>query len=95
MEIFLLWHVRHATNLDGTPIVHRGEDGELVWAEDDGDDLKILGAYSTADRAQDRIERARQLPGFEDEPECFYIDRYVVDRDCWGEGFITVPDSDP
>jgi hypothetical protein len=80
MEIFLLWHVRHAGNVDGTLTVHRDEEGELVWDEEEGDDLKILGVYSTEERAQDRITRARQLPGFRDEPDCFYVSAYTVTR---------------
>ncbi|HKT04038.1 MAG TPA: hypothetical protein VJT31_31320 [Rugosimonospora sp.] len=91
MDVLLLWHVRHARFLDGGSPRHRGEDGELVWDEEDGDDLKILGAYSTEQKAQDRIVQARRLPDFRDEPDCFLVDRYVVDEDCWPEGFDTIP----
>jgi hypothetical protein len=58
MDVFLLWHVRHARFLDGTPMQHRDQDGQLSWDEEAGDDLKILGVYSTEQRAQDRIARA-------------------------------------
>jgi hypothetical protein len=61
MRVILLWHVRHARNLDGSPTVHRDESGELTWDEWDGDDLKLLGVYSTEQRVKDRIERARLL----------------------------------
>ena len=91
MDVYLLWHVRHAPFLDGRPTEHRAEDGELSWDEEDGDDLKILGAYSTEQRAQDRLLRARDLPGFRDEPDCFLIDRYGLDEDLWTEGFVTMP----
>ncbi|WP_433263214.1 hypothetical protein ACQPZF_31600 [Actinosynnema sp. CS-041913] len=95
MEVFLLWHVRHAANPDG-PVEHVGQDGELVWSEEAGDDLKILGVYSTERRARERIEHARSMPGFSDEPNCFLLDRYVVDVDQWAEGFATVrPDHSP
>jgi hypothetical protein len=57
--------------------------------EEDGDDLKILGVYSTEQKAQDRIARARKLPGFRDEPDCFLVDAYTLDRDHWTEGFAT------
>jgi hypothetical protein len=90
VEAFLLWHIRHA---DGS-VRHRDADGQLVWDEEDGDDTKILGVYSTEQLAQDRIERARRLPGFADEPDCFMISRYVVDQDQWEDGFITVPEPD-
>lgn len=89
MEVFLLWHVRHARNLDGS-VEHVDEDGALFWDEEDGDDVKLLGAYSTESRARERIERARMTPGFSDEPDCFMVERHVVDEDTWTEGFTTV-----
>jgi hypothetical protein len=95
VEIYLLWHIRHAPWLDGRPTTHRDEDGELTWDEEDGDDLKILGVYSSEARAADRIQRARELPGFREEPDCFYIGQYTVDQDKWEEGFVTVPREEP
>lgn len=91
VDAFLLWHVRHATSLDGSPTTHRGKDGELVWDEGQGDDLKILGVYSTEQNARERIGRARKLPGFRDEPECFVVESYTLDEDQWTEGFVSVP----
>jgi hypothetical protein len=90
VEVFLLIHIRHARNLDGS-VDHVGEDGELVWDEEDGDDIKTLGVYSSERAAHARIERARSLPGFASEPDCFLITRYVLDEDDWTEGFITMP----
>lgn len=91
MNVFLLWHVRHAAFRDGRPTRHRGEDGELGWDEEGGDDVKILGVYSTEMKAQDRIIRARTLPGFRAEPDCFLIDQYTTDEDRWTEGFAVYP----
>jgi hypothetical protein len=91
VDIYLLWHVRHVPFLDGRAIEHRGEDGELIWDEEDWDDLKILGAYSTKQKAQERLLRSRGLPGFRDEPDCFLVDQYTLDEDRWTEGFVTVP----
>ncbi|MEU4763238.1 hypothetical protein AB0H12_08270 [Actinosynnema sp. NPDC023794] len=90
MEVFLLWHVRHARNLDGSPVGHVDEDGEPSYHEEDGDDVKLLGVYSTESRARDRIERARLTPGFSEEPDCFEVSRYGVDEDTWSEGFVTI-----
>ncbi|MBY8871651.1 hypothetical protein K7640_07310 [Micromonospora sp. PLK6-60] len=87
MEVFLLWHVRHAWSADGRPVTHRDEAGELVWDEAEGDDLKLLGVYSSAARAEARARRARALPGFRAEPDCFYIGSYTLDQDEWREGF--------
>ncbi|MCZ7423762.1 hypothetical protein O7605_30065 [Verrucosispora sp. WMMA2121] len=81
MEVFLLWHVRHARFVDGSPTKHRGEDGELVWDEEGGDDLKILGVYSSQQKADERMVAARRLPGFRDEPDCFLVDSYPLDED--------------
>ncbi|WP_430781744.1 DUF7336 domain-containing protein [Actinoplanes sp. G11-F43] len=94
MDVYLLWHVRHAPFLDGRPTEHHGEDGELIWDEEEGDDLKILGAYSSEQKAQQRLVSARESPGFRDEPNCFLIDRYTLDEDRWAEGFITVPPNE-
>ncbi|WP_086828671.1 hypothetical protein [Allokutzneria sp. NRRL B-24872] len=89
MEVVLLWHVRHARNLDGS-IDHVDDEGELALDEEEGDDLKLLGVYSSERRAQERIERARELPGFADEPDCFFTSSCVVDEDQWADGFFTV-----
>jgi hypothetical protein len=62
----------------------------LVLDEEAGDDVKIVGVYSTGQQARDSIDRARLLPGFQDEPECFATDRYTLDEDKWPRGFITV-----
>jgi hypothetical protein len=92
VDVFLLWHVRHAPFVDRRPTRHRAEEGQLTWDEEDGDDLKILGVYSTEQKARDRIVRARSLPGFRDEPDCFLIDHYAIDQDRWIDGFVSVPD---
>ena len=94
MEVFLLYHVRHAHNPDGT-VDHVDEDGELAWDEWDGDDLKLLGVYSTEAAAQARIEQARTLPGFAAEPDCFFADEWTVDKDHWTDGFVTIPLRSP
>ncbi|WP_208298621.1 DUF7336 domain-containing protein [Streptomyces liangshanensis] len=59
--------------------------------ERDGDDVKLLGVFSTRERAEAGRERARVLPGFRDEPECFVVDGYELDVGTWGEGFVRVP----
>lgn len=57
---------------------------------DDEEDVKLLGVYSTEKHAADAVERARRLPGFSDAPEGFIIDRYVVDEDHWTDGYVTL-----
>lgn len=65
----------------------------LLWhihALEDGDpDEKLLGVYSTEDKANRRIASSMNLPGFRSSPDGFEVARYVVDRDEWAEGFVT------
>jgi len=49
----------------------------------------MIGVYSTEQHARDAVERLRYQPGFCDAPEGFCIDRYEIDRDHWGEGYVT------
>lgn len=93
MDVYLVDHIHHARNLDGSPIEHRDDDGELIL--DDGyDDFKIIGIYSSLEAAHDGINRARKLPGFQDEPDCFGIDAYTLDEDNWDDGFTTLQDEE-
>ncbi|UUU32103.1 hypothetical protein JIX56_20570 [Streptomyces sp. CA-210063] len=89
-RVYLLWHVRHAEPTDGSEIRHFAADDDFWADEEEGDDVKLLGVYSSRDKAQERIVRARVLPGFRDEPKCFYIEEFTVDADEWKDGFVTV-----
>ncbi|WP_377273459.1 hypothetical protein [Peterkaempfera sp. SMS 1(5)a] len=92
MIVYPLWHVGHQNEAgpDGRTI-HTDEGGSLHIDEQDGDDVKLLGIYSSERKAQDRIRRARLLPGFRDEPDCFMVVPYHVDDDEWTEGFVRIP----
>jgi len=65
----------------------------LLWhtheLADGESDEKLLGVYSTEEKATRRIASARKLPGFREAPDGFEVARYVVDRDEWAEGFVT------
>ena len=65
----------------------------LLWhtreLEDGESDEKLLGVYSTEEKATSRIASARKLPGFREAPAGFEVAPYVVDRDEWVEGFVT------
>jgi hypothetical protein len=50
--------------------------------------VKVIGIYSSRALAEEAEERARDLPGFADEPEGFTIETYEVDRDHWPRGFV-------
>lgn len=53
----------------------------------EAEDFKLLGVYSTSIAAKRAMRRFREKPGFSLFPKGFHIDRYVLDRDCWSEGF--------
>lgn len=55
--------------------------------EQEGDDVKLLGVYSTRELAEDRVRRCADVPGFMSEPHCFDITQYTLDVDEWREGF--------
>lgn len=55
------------------------------------DETKMLGVFSSEEKAQAAIEMYRTLPGFCEHPENFHLDKYLVDERCWTEGFFTIP----
>ncbi|MFJ3308752.1 hypothetical protein ACIPSA_38060 [Streptomyces sp. NPDC086549] len=90
MLIYLLTHIGHQNEAgDGGATLH-SEGQDVYIDEQDGDDVKLLGVYSSLAKAEERRKRARLLPGFADEPECFAIDEYTLDADEWTEGFVRV-----
>ena len=84
-DVFLLWHISHALRANGSSTSTMTE--APLCDEQAGDDAKLLGVYSSDAAAQARIESARTLPGFSDEPDCFQITLYTLDKDEWAEGF--------
>ncbi|MEZ5245653.1 MAG: hypothetical protein R2707_11180 [Acidimicrobiales bacterium] len=75
----------------------------LLWHQHPEDEEgKLLGVYSSRDRASARIDEAVTLPGFRRFVDAFTIDEYEVDEDHWTTGFATmdldgewVEDPDP
>src|ERR1051325_8199517 len=73
----------------------KGKDMEVyvlhhVYKRDESEESKMLGVYSTRERAEEAIERLKVQPGFVDYPTGFEIDPYNLDEDEWEEGFVTV-----
>jgi homoserine kinase type II len=66
----------------------------LAWHEHESDgasELKLVGVFSTRERAEAAIEARRGKPGFVDHPDGFEISSYVIDGDAaWLDGFVTV-----
>lgn len=56
----------------------------------DEDDEKLIGVYSSPQRAAEAQRRTSLLPGFRDALDGFGIDAYIVDEDRWTEGFATI-----
>lgn len=62
---------------------------------DGEDDYKMIGAYGTAEAAEEARARAVQRPGFKDYPDDFQIVEYVLGQDHWVDGFfVWTPDSE-
>lgn len=55
-----------------------------------GEDVKLIGVYSSEELAISAQERMVIQFGFRDQPEGFEISTYILDKDNWAEGFITV-----
>lgn len=55
------------------------------------DEMKDLGTYSDAARAEAVKMRAATLPGFRDYPDGFHIQETKLDKAEWTEGFVTMP----
>jgi hypothetical protein len=59
---------------------------------DGGEDVKLIGVYSTELKAREAQERALLLPGFIEHPKGFEISCCKIDKDNWTSGFFTVQD---
>lgn len=54
------------------------------------EDVKLIGVYSSREKAQAAVARLVRVPGFADAPSGFHIDEYQLDKDHWVEGYVTV-----
>ena len=55
------------------------------------DEEKMIGIYSTKEKAEAAIAEHKDLEGFRDYPlDCFEIHEEVVDRSGWTAGFVTI-----
>lgn len=64
----------------------------LLWHANDLDeevDVKLLGVYSSYQKAEAARLQVSDKPGFQQHLEGFHIDRYELDEDQWTEGFVT------
>jgi hypothetical protein len=87
-DVFLLWHISHAlrANVSSTSTMT-----EALCATSKLVMMRNFWASTPSDAAaQARIESARTLPGFSDEPDCFHITLHTLGTDEWTEGFSIV-----
>ena len=56
---------------------------------DGGEDVKLIGVYSSIAEANSAIERKGSCEGFRDHKVGFEISTYSLDKDTWSEGFVT------
>ncbi|AKT43472.1 DUF7336 domain-containing protein [Chondromyces crocatus] len=52
------------------------------------DETKMIGVYSSKEKAEMAITRLITQPGFRDYKDCFNISKTTLDEDHWTEGFI-------
>jgi hypothetical protein len=83
-------HPRHPEKFrkkTGFVLHHTRED------EDGYENVKLIGVYSSKERAERVVESYRGLPGFAEYPEGFSISAYEIDKDHWTEGFVDLSNS--
>lgn len=70
----------------------------LVWHThldedlENGEDIKLIGVYSTESKAKEAISRSIKLEGFKDHKDGFEISASKLDKDEWTSGFVMVRD---
>lgn len=57
------------------------------------EDSKLLGVYTSRRGALAAEKRLGGQPGFAEAPEGFEVSEYVLNRDEWREGFVTLDHS--
>ena len=56
--------------------------------DDDHEDVKFIGVYSSRENADAAIARLSHQPGFSEAIGGFSVDEYPLDRDQGAEGFV-------
>jgi hypothetical protein len=41
-----------------------------------------------------RSTKPAKLAGFQEEPDCFIIDKYTLDEDNWADGLVSISDDE-
>lgn len=64
-------------------VTHFKEDSESI------DGFKIVGIFSTEEKAEAVIKELSQAPGFSEHKEGFSVGPYEVNRNNWEGGFLS------
>lgn len=59
---------------------------------DNGEDIKLIGVYSSESKAKEALSRSIKLEGFRDYKEGFEISAHKLDKDEWASGFVIEKD---
>lgn len=59
-----------------------------------GEDIKLIGIYTSYENANAALLRAEKLEGFRDFSEGFEISQNVLDKDEWTSGFVMVTEDE-
>ncbi|MBK6688343.1 MAG: hypothetical protein IPG45_27990 [Deltaproteobacteria bacterium] len=59
-----------------------------VYEPDGREEIKLIGVYSTREKAEAARSRVSGQAGFRDYPEGLVISEQHLDRDSWSEGFV-------
>jgi hypothetical protein len=60
----------------------------IVPRAPESENVKVIGIYSSEQKAAEAIKRLKSKPGFATVKEGFHIDKYELNKDHWTEGFV-------
>jgi len=58
--------------------------------DEDNEDVKLIGVYSSMENAKKSVERLKLQPGFSETQEGFNIEKYTLNKDHWIDGYVTL-----
>lgn len=61
--------------------VHEFENGH--------EDVKLIGVFSTREKAESALAKVKDMPGFKELPQGFSLDEHTLDQLGWVEGHFT------
>ena len=65
----------------------------VISEEDDTEDVKLIGVYTTEKLAKEAVERLGKFEGFCDHLDGFDISETILNEDIWTSGFISIEEA--